>query len=81
MQDYWGLRGDRLNHLTIALIVAPSFTCFGYNQAVAGGVLTLRSFIQVFPEMNTLTTTGATANFNSKVQGKLNLAIHLVIAC
>lgn len=66
---FWGLRGSALNHATIYMIVGPAFTCFGYNQAVAGGVLTLPSFIKAFPEMNTITTTGATQQFNSKIQG------------
>ena len=73
MQKYWGLRGSRLNSGTIALIVGPAFLCYGYNQAVAGGVLTLQSFVQTFPRMDTINTTGAQKHFNSKIQGKCPL--------
>lgn len=69
MKRYFGLRGSSLNHATIILVVCPAFLCFGYNQAVAGGVLTLRSFVQTFPEMDTLNTTGAKEHYNSTIQG------------
>ena len=69
MQRYWGLRGSRLNLATIFLVVLPAYVCYGYNQAVAGGILTLRSFVSTFPEMDTVYTTGAENKFNSNIQG------------
>jgi len=66
---FFGLRGNSLNAATIVLIVMPAFTCFGYNQAVAGGVLTLKAFVQTFPEMDTVFTTGAQQHYNSTIQG------------
>ena len=53
MQRYWGLKGSGLN----AAIWGLSCFCimiFGYNQAVAGGVLTTKSFQAQFPEINTI---------------------------
>jgi len=70
MQRFWGFRGSRLNAATIVLIVMPAFLCFGYNQAVAGGVLTLESFVNTFPQLDTVNTTGAQAHYNSTIQGK-----------
>lgn len=69
MQRFWGFRGSRLNAATIVLIVMPAFLCFGYNQAVAGGVLTLESFVSTFPQLDTVNTTGAQAHYNSTIQG------------
>jgi hypothetical protein len=63
------LRGRSLNVATVCLVVVPAFMCFGYNQAVTGGVLTLNNFIQTFPEINTVTTTGAQKNHNATLQG------------
>ena len=70
MKQYLGLQGARLNHATIALIVGPAFTCFGWNQAVFGGVLTLDSFVQTFPTLDTINTTGAVRHYNSQIQGQ-----------
>ena len=69
MKKYFGLTGYKLNHATIALIVGPAFTCFGWNQAVLGGVLTLDSFVQTFPTLDTINTTGAVRSYNSQIQG------------
>lgn len=66
---YFGLRGSSLNVATIVLVVCPAFTCFGYNQAVAGGVLTLKTFAKTFPLMDTVFTVGAQAHYNSTIQG------------
>ena len=48
---------------------------FGYNQAVAGGVLALESFNRQFPQMDTVDTTGHTQSHNSTIQGML-LCLH-----
>jgi hypothetical protein len=66
---FWGLRGSRLNLATIWMVDCPAYMCYGYNQAVAGGVLTLESFVKVFPEIDTINTTGVQNKFNSNIQG------------
>lgn len=69
MQKYWGLRGSRITIAALVLIVGPAYTCFGYNQGVAGNVLTLPTFIETFPSLDTVTTTGKQEQHNSTVQG------------
>lgn len=61
-----GFRGHRLNIATILLVVLPAYMCFGYNLAVAGGLLTMPSFIAQFPEMDTVNNS---SKLNSNVQG------------
>ncbi|KAK8152988.1 sugar transporter STL1 [Phyllosticta citrichinensis] len=47
---YFGLRGTKLN-VAIGVIAGLDFLLFGYDQGVMGGLLTLGSFVKVFPEM------------------------------
>jgi hypothetical protein len=70
MSPYFGLRGSRLNAAVIILVVCPAFLCYGYNQGVMGGILTLKSFIHAFPQMDTLDTKGAEQHLNSQIQGE-----------
>lgn len=70
MQKYWGLRGTRVVWAVLMLIVFPAYTCYGYNQGVAGNVLTLQSFVAAFPRINTIDTTGAQEKSNSILQGR-----------
>jgi hypothetical protein len=69
MAPYFGLRGTLLNRAIIWLVVCPAFLCYGYNQGVTGGLLTLESFVKTFPSMDTLTTTGEEQHYNSTIQG------------
>jgi hypothetical protein len=69
MKRFWGLRGSRLNIATILMVVCPAYLCYGYNQAVTGGVLTLESFVKVFPQLDTIDTTGAQNTYNENIQG------------
>lgn len=46
------VRGTRLN-IAIAVIAGIDFALFGYDQGVMGGLLTLDSFLKLFPEINT----------------------------
>ncbi|KAH0831525.1 Sugar transporter STL1 [Fonsecaea pedrosoi] len=68
MARFWGLRGRRLGTAvwTLAMFALMSF---GYNQAVAGGVLGNDSFNRQFPQMDTLHTTGGKQEHNSTIQG------------
>ncbi|KAK2612492.1 hypothetical protein QQS21_001430 [Conoideocrella luteorostrata] len=69
MAPYLGLRGSSLSHAIIWLVVCPAFFCYGYNLSVAGGLLTLDSFIKTFPQLDTLNTDGAEQQHNSTIQG------------
>jgi hypothetical protein len=48
-------------------LLMPSLR-FGYNNAVAGGLLNLPSWIAVFPEIDTANTKGSVKDRNSKIQ-------------
>ncbi|KAI9658172.1 MAG: hypothetical protein M1831_004019 [Alyxoria varia] len=50
-QKYFGLRGASLNW-AIGIIAGLDFLLFGYDQGVMGGLLTLDSFKDQFPEIN-----------------------------
>jgi hypothetical protein len=62
------LRGKSLS-LVIGLIGAVGFVLQGYDQAVCNGLLTLGSFIAVFPQIDTVNTTGSQNSHNSTIQG------------
>ncbi|CZT21156.1 probable transporter (major facilitator superfamily) [Ramularia collo-cygni] len=49
---FYGLRGSKLN-FAITFIAGMDFLLFGYDQGVMGGLLTLPSFVRVFPEIDT----------------------------
>lgn len=63
------LRGKKLS-LVISLVGAVGFILQGYDQAVANGLLTLGSFIAMFPQIDTTNTTGAQEAHNSTIQGE-----------
>ncbi|TQV94429.1 hypothetical protein V2A60_002541 [Cordyceps javanica] len=69
MAKYLGLRGSALTQAIIWLVVCPAFTCYGYNISVAGGLLTLESFVRMFPLLDTIHTTGSQQSHNSTIQG------------
>lgn len=69
MKLYLGLRGHRLSLAALILVVSPAFLCYGYNQAVTGGLLTLESFVESFPAMDTINTTGPQRTRNANIQG------------
>lgn len=62
------LRGPKLGRV-IGLVGAVGFILQGYDQAVANGLITLASFIAVFPQTDTVNTTGAVKSHNSTIQG------------
>ncbi|EAW14400.1 putative MFS sugar transporter [Aspergillus clavatus NRRL 1] len=69
MAPYFGLRGSALSNAIIWLVVCPAFVTYGYNLSVAGGLLTLESFVRTFPQLDTINTTGAQQHTNSTIQG------------
>ncbi|KAJ5236157.1 hypothetical protein N7489_006248 [Penicillium chrysogenum] len=62
------LKGKSLS-LIIGLVGAVGFVLQGYDQAVANGLLTLGSFIAVFPQIDTVHTSGSEKSHNSTIQG------------
>lgn len=61
-------RGAHLG-LLLGISGAVAFILQGYDQALMNGLLTLPSFLKIFPEMNTTTTSGKTKDQNSTIQG------------
>lgn len=62
------LRGKSLSRV-IGLVGAVGFVLQGYDQAVANGLLTLGSFIAIFPQIDTVNTSGSQKSHNSTIQG------------
>ncbi|EPE30675.1 MFS general substrate transporter [Glarea lozoyensis ATCC 20868] len=50
---YFGLRGQKLN-LAVGIIAGVDFFLFGYDQGVMGGLLTLGSWVEQFPEIDSV---------------------------
>ncbi|KAL1638429.1 hypothetical protein SLS56_000238 [Neofusicoccum ribis] len=48
---FYGLRGTKLN-VAVGVIAGLDFLLFGYDQGVMGGLLTLPSFLNTFPEID-----------------------------
>ncbi|KAI9728259.1 MAG: hypothetical protein M1834_007752 [Cirrosporium novae-zelandiae] len=72
-RKYMGLKGTQLN-LAIGFIAGLDFLLFGYDQGVTGGLLTLDSFVKVFPEIDTTAAglkglTPAQQDHRSTIQG------------
>lgn len=70
---YLGLRGNALLRAAVMLVVCPTFTCYGYNMSVAGGLLTLESFNTQFPRMQTINVPDDVKAANSLIQGWSNI--------
>ncbi|KAK9321280.1 general substrate transporter [Lipomyces orientalis] len=70
VKEYHGLRGKPLSRV-MATIAGIGFFLFGYDQGVTGGLLTLDTFIDVFPEIDTVSASlsDAQRSHNSTVQG------------
>ncbi|KAK4493590.1 hypothetical protein PRZ48_015257 [Zasmidium cellare] len=63
------LRGAKLELAQMLLVVLPSFILFGYNQSGVGGLLSIESWVETFPQIDTIHTTGKEKSTNSTVQG------------
>ncbi|EJD44146.1 sugar transporter STL1 [Auricularia subglabra TFB-10046 SS5] len=67
--QFFGLRGTKLN-VAIGCIAGLDFLLFGYDQGVMGGLLTLPSFLAVFPELDVnKVPEGPERNYRSTIQG------------
>jgi hypothetical protein len=65
------LRGKWLTRL-LGVVGALAFTLQGYDQAVANGLLTMNSFIKVFPQIDTSSArlNESQKSHNSTIQGQ-----------
>ena len=68
-KPYFGLRGSKLVHFEILTVVLPAYCLLGYNNAVVGGLLSLESFVQQFPRIDTVHTKGEQKAENARIQG------------
>jgi len=64
-----GLHGEKLRSAQIWAVILPSYILFGWNNAVAGPLLSLLTWVDMFPQLDTLHTTGAEETANSRIQG------------
>lgn len=78
-KPFFGLRGNALLRTAVMLVVCPTFTCYGYNMSVAGGLLTLDAFNSQFPRMDTIHTEGAQNKDNSQIQGAPFVILELLL--
>lgn len=72
-----GLTGKTLSIAQIVLIVAPAFFIFGYNQAGVGPLATLQSWVHLFPELDTVNTSGALKSSHSTSKGAVIAAFQI----
>lgn len=66
---FLGCKGRALRFLQILLIVAPAFICYGFGQNSVGNLLTIDSWTETFPRIDTIHVTGAQKSNNTTVQG------------
>ncbi|KAJ7480037.1 MFS sugar transporter [Mycena galericulata] len=69
MQKHFGLRGESLNAALVWAVIMPAYLLFGFNNGVAGGLLDLPSWVALFPQIDTVNTTGAKKARNTHIQG------------
>jgi hypothetical protein len=75
VKPYLGLRGKSLVRAMVISVVMPSYFMLGYNNAAAGGLLELDTFVEQFPNLDTVHTEGAKRAQNARIQGETNLII------
>jgi MFS family permease len=66
---FFGFTGSKLRTAQMWAVIFPAYILFGYNQAVAGPLLDLPSWVKTFPSIDTADTTGAQQAENARVQG------------
>ena len=66
-----GLRGNALRNAQIWAVILPAYILFGYNNAIAGPLLDLPSWVETFPRIDTVSDnlSDAQKTNNSRVQG------------
>lgn len=71
------LRGAKLELAQMLMVVLPSFILFGYNQSGVGGLLSIESWVETFPQIDTIHTTGKEKSTNSTVQVRWSVWIEM----
>lgn len=66
-----------LSYAQIFLITAPAFILYGYNQAGLSALLTLPDVVRLFPQIDTVHTSGAEKAHKSTIQGLVNGTLQL----
>ncbi|RBR16036.1 hypothetical protein FVER53590_09842 [Fusarium verticillioides] len=71
---------DLGGHLAVlSLLTGSAFTYrFGYNNSIAGGFLSLPSWVETFPALDTVHTKGATKDHNSTLQVRSSASLNHV---
>lgn len=69
MKKFLGLRGNRLNMVSLTAVTMPSIMSFGYNQSLLGGLLTLGSFERQFRDIDVIHADPSEKRSVSIVQG------------
>lgn len=65
----FSLRGSALRSAQIWAMILPAYILFGWNNAVAGPLLSLPSWASTFPQIDTVHTTGSVRADHSRFQG------------
>ncbi|KAL2816602.1 general substrate transporter [Aspergillus cavernicola] len=73
----FGLTGSALHSAQVLLIGAPAFVVFGYNQAGVGPLASLDSWVDMFPQIDTVNTEGAEKGHNSTSKGAVIAAFQI----
>ena len=55
--------------IVLGIVGATAFALQGYDQSVMNGLLTLSDWVETFPQIDTINTTGAQEAHNSTIQG------------
>ncbi|GIJ92497.1 hypothetical protein Asppvi_001775 [Aspergillus pseudoviridinutans] len=71
------LREKSLRVAQLLLTVVPAFITYGYNQAGLGPLATLQSWVHVFPEIDTINTSGKLKAANSTKKGAVIASLQL----
>jgi len=77
MRAVFGKRGEALQELMNFCVVIPVFLAMGFSLSFLGGVTSYKSFYELFPQVNTSTTTGAANKHNSLIKGTTVSSLNL----
>ncbi|KAH0003843.1 hypothetical protein KCU78_g13686, partial [Aureobasidium melanogenum] len=69
MVGFLGMTGKALSVAQIALVVAPSFILFGYNQSGLGPLLSEENWRHQFPQIATVDYKGDVKAHHATLQG------------
>ncbi|KAL4755816.1 uncharacterized protein BDW70DRAFT_165095 [Aspergillus foveolatus] len=86
MRPAFGLKGSKVTTGHICTVITPAYICFGYLNAVSSGITNRQSFVQTFPQLDTVNTTGPEDEEHSRIEGTVVALFNLgclfsAIAC